>query len=188
MKPNAVFATPVTTPTQHQATAVQWNDLLVHREFLLSFASRKLHDPALAEDVVHDVFEAVITGRAVFGGQSALRTWLAGILKHKIVDLIRQRSGLDSLAEDLDGEACQAMECPQPRPDKLAEQRQTLRQVLKGIAKLPQGLRDVMELRVLQEQSTAHVCQALAISENNLFQRLFKARRTLALSLPMAMV
>jgi len=108
-------------------------------------------------------------------------------LKHKIVDLIRQRSGLDGLAEDLDGEACQAIQCPQPSPDKLAEQRQTLRQVLQGIAKLPQGLRDVMELRVLQEQSTAQVCQALAITENNLFQRLFKARRTLALNLPMAM-
>jgi len=40
---------------------------------------------------------------------------------------------------------------------------------------------------VLQEQSTAQVCQTLAITENNLFQRLFKARRTLALNLPMAM-
>ena len=187
MKPSTALTPPVIAPAPHQASAVPWNELLAHREFLLRFASGKLHDPALAEDVVHDVFEAVIAGRAVFGGQSALRTWLAGVLKHKIVDLIRQRSGLDGLAEDLDGEACQAIQCPQPSPDKLAEQRQTLRQVLQGIAKLPQGLRDVMELRVLQEQSTAQVCQALAITENNLFQRLFKARRTLALNLPMAM-
>ena len=105
MKPSTALTPPVIAPAPHQASAVPWNELLAHREFLLRFAGRKLHDPALAEDVVHDVFEAVIAGRAVFGGQSALRTWLAGVLKHKIVDLIRQRSGLDGLAEDLDGEA-----------------------------------------------------------------------------------
>jgi RNA polymerase sigma-70 factor (ECF subfamily) len=169
------------------ALVVHWDDLLPHREFLVHFASRKLQDPALAEDVVHDVFEAVASGRAAFGGRSALRTWLAGILKHKIIDLVRQRSGLDGLNEDLEGEAWQAIECPQLHPDKLAEQRQALRQVLYHITKLPQGLRDVMELRILKEQSSSEVCSALAITENNLFQRLLKARRCLAASMPLAL-
>lgn len=169
------------------AMAVHWDDLLPHREFLVHFASRKLHDPALAEDVVHDVFEAVASGRAAFGGKSALRTWLAAILKHKIIDLVRQRAGLDSLNEDPDGDALQALECPQPSPDKLAEQRQTLRQALHHIAKLPKGLRDVMELHILKEQSCPDVCRTLTITENNLFQRLFKARRSLAASMPLAL-
>jgi len=185
MKINSTSAAPLADRSLAQATAVHWDDLLPHRLYLLRFARRKLHDPALAEDVVHDVFEAVISGRAVFGGQSTLSTWLAGVLKHKIVDLIRQRSRLNRLDEDIDGEACQAMECPQPRPDKLSEQRQSVRQVLHGITKLPRGLREAMELRVLQDQSTAQVCRTLAISENNLFQRLFKARRVLALNFSM---
>ncbi len=173
-----------TDPTT--ALPVHWDDLLTHRDYLVCFARRKLHDPALAEDLVHDVFEAVVSGRATFGGKSALRTWLTAVLKHKIVDLVRQRSGLDSLNEDLDGETCMALECPQPSPDKLAEQRQVLGQVLHHIARLPQGLRDVMELRILKEQSSTDVCRALAISENNLFQRLFKARKSLAASMPLA--
>ena len=37
-----------------------WADLLSHRAYLVRFAQRKLQDPALAEDVVHDVFEAVL--------------------------------------------------------------------------------------------------------------------------------
>jgi len=185
MNPTAPRA--IQPPVLPYAISVGWEDLLPHREFLVRFASRKLQDPALAEDLVHDVFEAVVSGRAEFAGRSALRTWLAGILKHKLIDLVRQRSGLGSLDADLEGEACQALECPQPRPDKLAEQRQTVRQVLHCIANLPQSLRDVMELRVLQEQSTAQVCKTLAITENNLFQRLFKARQSLSASLPLAM-
>ncbi|MHB1249292.1 MAG: sigma-70 family RNA polymerase sigma factor, partial [Polaromonas sp.] len=166
---------------------VGWDDLLPHRDYLVRFARRRLHDPALAEDLVHDVFEAVASGRAAFAGRSALRSWLTGILKHKIADLVRQRSGLDSLDEDLDSAACQALECPQPGPDELAQQRQALRLVLRGIAELPQCLRDVMQLRVLQDQSSAEVCNALAITENNLFQRLFRARQSLVSTVSMAL-
>jgi RNA polymerase sigma-70 factor (ECF subfamily) len=44
---------------------------------------------------------------------------------------------------------------------------------------LPTGLRDVMRLRVLQDQPTEAVCDALAISEDNLFVRLHRARKQL---------
>jgi RNA polymerase sigma-70 factor (ECF subfamily) len=160
--------------------AVAWTDLLPHREYLVRFARRKLQDPALAEDLVHDVFEAVVTGRAVFGGRAALRTWLTAVLKNKIVDLIRQRCGTELLGDDYEDDvAGVALECPQPRPDQWAQQRQTVRLVLQGIADLPQSLRDVMQLRVLQDQSAQEVCQALEITENNLFQRMFRARQSL---------
>ncbi|MBE0546732.1 MAG: hypothetical protein IH627_03545, partial [Rubrivivax sp.] len=103
--------------------AVGWAELAPQRSFLVQFARRRLLDPALAEDLVHDVFEAVVTGRAHFGGRAALRSWLVAVLKHKIVDLVRQRAGHDSLdSDDEDGPA--ALACPQPRPDEVAEQRQ----------------------------------------------------------------
>src|SRR5437870_8129819 len=94
------------------AGAASWHEMVSHRGYLVRFAQRKLHDPMLAEDVVHDVFEAVISGRAAFGGRSALRSWLTAILKNKIVDLVRQRAGLDSLddgAED-EGDGAAAIE------------------------------------------------------------------------------
>ena len=65
---------------------VSWNDMIGHRDYLVRFARRKLQDPALAEDAVHDVFEAVISGRASFAGRAALRSWLTAILKNKIID------------------------------------------------------------------------------------------------------
>ena len=166
--------------------AVHWDELATHRSALIRFAQRKLHDPMLAEDVVHDVFEAVISGRASFAGRSALRSWLTAILKHKIVDLIRQRAGLDSLDAGFDDDdggeghpALQALECPGARPDEIAEQREWLAHTLARIEALPAGLRDVMTLRVLHDQSTEDVCRTLAISEDNLFVRLHRARKQL---------
>ena len=158
---------------------LDWSELLSHRAYLVRFAQRKLQDPALAEDVVHDVFEAVLRGRAAFAGASALRTWLTGVLKHKIVDLVRQRRATQSLDDTADDAETLALECPQPRPDERAEQRERLRHTLQRIDALPSGLRDVVRLRVLNDQPAEQVCQALQISEQNLFVRLHRARRQL---------
>ena len=162
---------------------VSWAEMVSHRPYLVRFAQRKLHDPMLAEDVVHDVFEAVMTGRASFAGRSALRSWLTAILKHKLVDLVRQRAHYDSLdAGDDDGEEggpAHDIACPHPRPDELAEHRQHLAHTLARIESLPPGLRDVVQLRVLQDRSTSDVCRQLAISEENLFVRLHRARKCL---------
>jgi RNA polymerase sigma-70 factor (ECF subfamily) len=173
-------ATATATAVSALPLTVTWAEMASHRSMLVAYARRRLMDPALAEDLVHDVFEAVASGRASFGGRSALRSWLVAILKHKIVDLVRQRSGHQSLdVLDEDGEAWD-LECPQPRPDERAEQRQRLAQTLARIQALPETLRSVVELRLLREESTETVCEQLAITEQNLFVRLHRARRVLA--------
>jgi RNA polymerase sigma-70 factor (ECF subfamily) len=177
----AATATHAAAPTSPPIATVGWAELAPHRSALVQFARRRLLDPALAEDLVHDVFEAVASGRAVFGGRSALRSWLVGVLKHKIVDLVRQRVGHDSLDGDGDDEGpAAALACPQPRPDEVAEQRERLALTLRRIAALPDTLRQVVELRLLHDDSTEDVCRRLAISEQNLFVRLHRARRVLA--------
>lgn len=177
---NATLHAPASTTA---AGAVGWHEMVAHRDALVRFAQRRLLDPSLAEDVVHDVFEAVLSGRAAFAGRSALRSWLTAILKHKIVDLVRQRAGLESLdqrgSDDEDGDFVRDLECPQPRPDEIAEHRERLARTLKRIEALPAGLRDVVERRVLQDQPTEQVCAALSISEENLFVRLHRARKQL---------
>lgn len=158
---------------------VSWTEMVAHRSYLVRFAQRRLRDPLLAEDAVHDVFEAVLSGRAVFAGRAALRSWLTAVLKNKIVDSVRRNAGLESLDDsDREGGALD-VECPQPRPDQIAEQHQLLMLALKRIEALPPGLRDVMRLRVLEEQSTEDVCRELGISEDNLFVRLHRARKQL---------
>jgi RNA polymerase sigma-70 factor (ECF subfamily) len=171
------MTTPIATPTA--PAPVSWSDLAQHRAFLVHYARRRLHDPALAEDLVHDVFEAVMSGRASFAGRSALRSFLVAILRHKIVDLGRERSGHDSLDTcDLADEL--ALPCPLPRPDEIAEQRERLARTLQRIAALPAGLRDAMQLRVLRDHTSEAVCALLGITEQNLFVRMHRARAQLA--------
>lgn len=162
-----------------ESIPVSWGDMIGHRDYLVRFARRKLQDPALAEDAVHDVFEAVMTGRASFAGRAALRSWLTAVLKNKIIDVIRQRARYDSFDADEQDDDAHQIECTQARPDELAEQRELLKQTMQRIAGLPEGLRDVMQFRVLQDESSETVCQRLRISEASLFVRLHRARKQL---------
>ena len=54
-----------------------------------------------------------------------------------------------------------------------------LASTLLRIEALPEGLRDAMRLRVLEDQSTEAVCKTLGISEDNLFVRMHRARKQL---------
>ncbi len=172
-------ATATTLCTPGFVPTVSWSEMVTHRGYLVRFAQRKLRDPLMAEDVVHDVFLAVLSGRAVFAGRSALRSWLTAVLKHKIVDMVRRSVGFESFEDDGEASGALAVECPQPRPDEIAEQHQLLMLALQRIEALPPGLRDAMRLRVLEEQSTEDVCRELGISEENLFVRIHRARKQL---------
>ena len=78
------------------------------RRDMLAFAQLQLRDATLAEDAVQEALTAALTSEKNFAGQSALKTWVFGILRHKIVDLIRQQSRLTPLSafteedEDMD--------------------------------------------------------------------------------------
>ncbi len=167
------------------AATPDWCALVAERAALVRFARRRLLDPSLAEDLVHDVFEAVVCGRARFDGRSSLRTWLTAVLKHKIVDLVRARQGHESLdarsgwGVEGDAETALELECPQPRPDEVAEQRERLARTLGRIRALPDTLRHAFERRVLADEDSTDVCRELGISENNLFVRLHRARSLL---------
>jgi RNA polymerase sigma-70 factor, ECF subfamily len=178
---NPAALAPLCTSPLNAVGTLCASEVFSHREYLVRFARRKLHDPALAEDVVHDVFEAVLRGRSSFGGRSALRSWLVGILKNKLVDLIRDRARYQAMAfdEDADEGEWPPMECPCAQPDEWAEQRERLSIVMARIAQLPEGLRDVMERRILNEESTEEVCEGLGISQESLFVRLHRARKRL---------
>ncbi|MBA3588996.1 sigma-70 family RNA polymerase sigma factor [Methylibium sp.] len=156
-----------------------WQEMLTHRSYLLRYARSRLQDPSLAEDAVHDVFVAVLCGRARFGGRAAPRSWLVGILRHKIVDLIRTRSGTDSLDAMADDEAADEPVCPRCRPDERAEQRERLAHTLARIDGLPATLRHAVQLRLVHDRGSDEVCRTLDISEDNLHVRLHRARRQL---------
>ena len=158
------------------------DSLCSHREPLLRYACRQLRDAALAEDMVQDVLAAVIAGKATFGGRSSLRTWLIGILRHKIVDALRRRRGECSLDEMLDRDDALPMPAvlsDHADPSVIAEHRQALRRAQARLDTLPAALRRTFELHVVLGHSTAEVCGEMDITESNLRVRVHRVRREL---------
>ena len=66
--------------------------LEAQRPYLLRYASMQLRNSDAAEDAVQETLLAALAAEGSFAGRSNLRTWLTGILKHKIVDTIRRSS------------------------------------------------------------------------------------------------
>src|SRR5712671_3331325 len=77
------------------------------RAYLLRYASLQLRDAHAAEDAVQETLVAALAGEKSFGGRSNLRTWLTGILKHKIIDTIRKGARETPIESD---EALEALE------------------------------------------------------------------------------
>lgn len=178
----------------HVATpSVTGPELAAHRGALLRFARRRIRDEALAEDAVQDALLAAVGSAHRFAGQSTLRTWLIGILNHKIQDAFRRETRyvplagqnaaadadahLDSLSARM---ATDELYTPADDPlDEVAGRR--MRAALETeIDALPATLRDVFRLQALEGIATAEVCDRLAISEANCWVRLHRARKHLA--------
>ena len=57
---------------------------------LYRYALARVRKPEVAQDLVQDTLLAAMRARDRFAGQSSVRSWLCGILKHKLCDYYRK--------------------------------------------------------------------------------------------------
>ena len=159
-----------------------------HGDYLYRFALTRLRDSHLAQDVVQETFLAAIKSPS-FAGQSSARTWLTGILKHKIVDLIRKKNretvvsdlieeSENYSADDFFDAAGKWIDKPQKweLPEDALEQKHFLG-VLQGcIEKLPPKLANLFMLRDVHETDNDEICKELNITPTNAWVMLYRAR------------
>ena len=67
------------------------SELAALRLPLLRFAQLQLRNDSMADDVVSETLLAILEKPGSFEGRSSLRTYATGILKFKIVDVLRKR-------------------------------------------------------------------------------------------------
>jgi RNA polymerase sigma-70 factor, ECF subfamily len=166
-------------------------ELQALRPYLLRFASLQLRDAAAAEDAVQEALLAALAGEASFAGRANLRTWVTGILKHKIVDVIRRQAKEPSLpeeagddVEEFDGlfnRAGHWDERPAAwgNPDGALEQSQFFRALEACLGRLPARTAQCFMLREHLGLETAEICKELAITPTNCWVMLYRARMTL---------
>jgi RNA polymerase sigma-70 factor (ECF subfamily) len=160
------------------------------RPYLLRYAAMELRNREVAEDCVQEALLAALSAPASFEGRSNLRTWLTGILKHKIVDAIRRQSrerpveGAEENLEDLDAlfdETGHWADRPQPweDPDGALHQKQFLAALEACLAGLPARTAQVFMLREHLGLETAEICKDLGITSTNCWVLLYRARMLL---------
>jgi RNA polymerase sigma-70 factor (ECF subfamily) len=156
-------------------------------------ARLQLRDHALAEDVVQDALTAAIAAQAGFSGKSSVKTWLTGILKHKIVDAIRrkQREPLAASTlldegdlEDFDGlfrpnGAWDEAPADWGDPEAALNRRQFFDMMDFCLEKLPPNTARVFMMREVLELESGEICKELQITANNLWVILYRARMSL---------
>src|SRR6476469_2982718 len=76
------------------------SQLAEHQGYLLRFARLQLRNDAWAEDAVSETLLAALSKPQSCGNRSQLKTWLVGILKHKVIDTLRQRKREVQLSDD----------------------------------------------------------------------------------------
>lgn len=167
-------------------------EFAAHRNAMLRFARRRIRDESLAEDAVQDALTAALSSRHAFEGRSALRTWLIGILNHKIQDVFRRESRYvrqaDAPGDEEDGtsghslhEALAAMEVSEEHDPATEVARRRMREALvREVEALPPTLRDVFMMQAIEGLPTEEVCRRLGITEANCWVRLHRARKRLA--------
>jgi RNA polymerase sigma-70 factor (TIGR02943 family) len=145
---------------------------------------RRSHD---AEEAVQETFLAAFKARNQFQGQSVPLTWLTSILKRKILDRLRQaaRQAADLDPADLDAWFDDTNHWREPLgrwgdPARLAERSDFWRVVSTCMAKLPARMAAAFTLRTLDNEEPAAVCRHLALSPQNLWVLLHRARLRLA--------
>jgi RNA polymerase sigma factor (sigma-70 family) len=159
-------------------------------DYLFNFAVGQVRDPSIAEDLVQETFLAVLKSKSLFLGKSAERTWLVGILRHKIHDYLRCRCReravrVDPIPmnEDPPWEETilwlhdVAAECQSPsRRMELDEFRESLKAAL---GKLSPRIAQVFQLYAVEELPNREVCAQMEISESNLWAMLHRGRKQL---------
>lgn len=152
----------------------------------------QLRDNDLAEDVVQETLLAAMQGADGFSGRSSLKTWLTGILKHKIVDVIRKRSrepAVSSLAEEIELDDFDAFfddaghwEHPPSAwgdPEAAVSRGEFFDVMSFCLDRLPANTARVFMMREVMELDTDEICKTLSISSTNLWVILYRARMAL---------
>ena len=164
-----------------------------HRSYLLRYASMQLRDAGAAEDAVQDTLIAALEGRDRFSGNSSVKTWLTGILKHKVVDHIRRQSReqplLSGAEEGSEAEAVDALflesgHWRQPPshwgdPDKALENKAFMAVFEQCAKNMPVKNARAFMMREVMELSTEDICKELDVSTTNCWVLLHRARLSL---------
>ena len=165
-----------------------------HRDYLLRFARLQLRNDTWAEDAVSETVLAALARPQAFERRSQLKTWLVGILKHKVIDALRLQGREVSLSPQHDDAGAddlldQALFAPDGHfaelpadwgnPEQELGSRQFFAVLEACASKLPAAQGRLFLMREWLELSCDEICKELGLTPTNLYVQLHRARQRL---------
>lgn len=160
------------------------------RPYLMKFARLQLRNEAWAEDAVSETLLAALARPQSFERRSQLKTWLVGILKHKVVDALRHHGREICVGEDSDDAREDPLEhmafkadghfaetpADSGNPEQDLDNRQFMTILEACTERLPAVQGRLFLMREWLELSTDEICKELALTPTNLYVLLHRAR------------
>jgi RNA polymerase sigma-70 factor (ECF subfamily) len=149
------------------------------RERLRRFVVKLVKDTDEAENIVQETFTEAYRQIEEFRGESSVSTWLFSIAKHLAYGHLRTSDRHNYLEH----ETIEFLQVDQGPTDtrtledvELSERKRIVHDALQ---ELPEHYRRVVQLRDLEEKSTAETADQLDLTEVNVRVRLHRARKAL---------
>lgn len=157
-----------------------------HRNPVIHFLFRMIHQQAVAEELAQEVFLRVYRARESYEPSAKFTTWLYRIATHLALNWIRDNR-IEQCRENLDEEIVEgavrqvADRQPTVEQEMLASVR--LEQIRRAIRMLPAKQRAAVLMHKYQELEYSQIAQALECSESAVKSLLFRAYETLRMRL-----
>ena len=156
-----------------------------HETALYNFALRQVRSPALAQDIVQDVFVRVVQGVADFKGQSRFSTWCFTITRNLCIDHARKQSlrrhpsldqpGSASAEGEGDGQTLgdrTADAHPRAAVDRAVIGEQLGESIARAVDALPDDQREVFLLREVGQVPFKEIAEITGVPENTVKSRM----------------
>ena len=163
----------------------QWVEL--YADDLYAYAFKTIPNPHQAENLIQETFLAALKAKDSFKGNSTEKTWLIGILRHKISDYLRLKykevSVSSLVTEDMNIDSFFDNETLKKKPgswniqpDQLLEKEDFWKTFEECLKKLPPKAAEAFSLSELEEMNSKEICKVLNVTATNLWSLLHRAR------------
>jgi RNA polymerase sigma-70 factor (ECF subfamily) len=146
-----------------------------HQTRVFRWLMRFVKDPALAEDLLNEVFLDVWRQAASFAGRSSVATWLLAIARFKAISASRKR-----VDAQLDEAVAETIPDPADDAETMLEQEDQHALLRRALASLSDEHREVVDLVYYHGRSVKDVAEIVGIPEATVKTRMFYARKKLA--------
>ncbi|MFQ5483025.1 MAG: sigma-70 family RNA polymerase sigma factor [Nitrospinaceae bacterium] len=168
----------------------QWVDR--YGDMLYRYTLVRVKDADAAEEIVQIALVAALQAQNSFQGRASEKSWLFGILKHKILDhfrQVKQRRNFEVLAEDDQDPYENAFDAAghwvhPPRqwtldPEKAAENNELTEALTHCLHHLSEKFRTIFVFKEIEGWPSEDICNEFNIKPTNLWVILHRARNQL---------